>query len=81
MNNKKYASAIAEMDTMKRFGKIHRVVGLMIESKGPEASIGDLCYIHKSDHAESIPAEVVGFHDENILLMPYREVREIRPGS
>ncbi|SFK26838.1 flagellum-specific ATP synthase [Halobacillus dabanensis] len=81
MNNQKYFDAIDQVDTMKRFGKIHRIVGLMIESKGPEASIGDLCYIHASHRLAPIAAEVVGFHDEKILLMPYQEVREVRPGS
>lgn len=81
MNNQRYFDAIDDVDTMKRFGKIHRIVGLMIESKGPEASIGDLCYIHASHKMAPIAAEVVGFHDENILLMPYQEVREVRPGS
>nr|WP_028782786.1 flagellar protein export ATPase FliI [Thalassobacillus devorans] len=77
-----YLKAIDQIDTYKRFGRIHRVVGLMIESKGPEASIGEVCLIHTPSHINrTIKAEVVGFHDENILLMPFKEVREISPGS
>lgn len=38
---------IETADPYKRFGKVNRVVGLMIESKGPESSIGDVCLIHK----------------------------------
>ncbi|SEB03320.1 flagellum-specific ATP synthase [Thalassobacillus cyri] len=82
MNLKNYLEAIDQMDTYKRYGRIHRVVGLMIESKGPEASIGDVCLIHTPSHtSKTIQAEVVGFHNENILLMPFKEVREISPGS
>ncbi|MGP4075605.1 flagellar protein export ATPase FliI [Halobacillus sp. K22] len=82
MNKETYLQVIDRADTFKRYGRIHRVVGLMVESKGPEASIGDLCYIHSnSDRNRSIAAEVVGFNQENILLMPYKEMRDISPGS
>ncbi|MFG6118253.1 MULTISPECIES: flagellar protein export ATPase FliI [Thalassobacillus] len=80
MNKAKLLTAIEQMDTYKRFGRIHRVVGLMIESKGPEASIGDVCLIH-SPSKKKIKAEVVGFHNENILLMPFKEVKDVKPGS
>lgn len=54
----------------------------MIESKGPECSIGDVCKIYtKGDGPKAIKAEVVGFKDQNILLMPYLEAANIAPGS
>ncbi|MFQ3543332.1 flagellar protein export ATPase FliI [Halobacillus rhizosphaerae] len=82
MNKQLYLDAIDRVDPYKRYGKIHRVVGLMIESKGPEASIGDVCYIHTPSNKESIiSAEVVGFNHENVLLMPYKEITDIKPGS
>jgi len=72
---------IEQLDTFKRYGKIHRVVGLMIESKGPEASVGEVCVIHSSPKkGDRILAEVVGFHNENVLLMPYAEITHISPG-
>lgn len=72
---------IPHLDTFKRYGKIHRVVGLMIESKGPEASVGEVCIIHSSPKkGQHILAEVVGFHNENVLLMPYSEITDIAPG-
>lgn len=75
-------TVIDTIDSYKRFGKVKRVVGLMIESRGPESSIGDLCYIYTgSNQKTKIPAEVVGFKDENVLLMPYLEVTNISPGS
>lgn len=74
--------AINTLDTYKRYGKVKRVVGLMIESRGPESSIGDLCYIYAgSTNKTKIPAEVVGFKEENVLLMPYLQVTNISPGS
>jgi flagellum-specific ATP synthase len=73
---------IDEVDTYKRFGRVKQVVGLMIESQGPESSIGHLCLIHVS-HSKNrvIQAEVVGFRGDNIILMPYTSVNDIAPGS
>ena len=71
-----------EMDSYKRFGRVKQVVGLMIESQGPESSIGDLCLIHVNHRKKRvIQAEVVGFRDENVILMPYTSVNDIAPGS
>lgn len=71
-----------DMDTYKRFGRVKQVVGLMIESQGPQSSIGDLCYIHVAHRKNRvIQAEVVGFRGENVILMPFTAVNEISPGS
>lgn len=74
---------IPNVETFKKFGKVNRVVGLMIESQGPESSIGDVCKIHvnssKNGH-QVILAEVVGFNNEFVILMPYTSIREISIG-
>lgn len=76
-----YIQAIEKADPYKRYGMVSRVVGIMIESVGPEANIGEVCYIHSATkRREPILAEVVGFNNENIILMPYSEVTEIGPG-
>src|SRR5699024_10375717 len=81
MNIDPYVTAIEQADTYKRYGKILRVVGLMIESQGPAAKIGEVCYIYaSSSNKEPILAGVVGFNSEKIILMPYAEVTEIGPG-
>ncbi|AUJ26682.1 putative ATP synthase YscN [Virgibacillus dokdonensis] len=81
MNATAYLNAISKLDTYKRYGKVLRVVGIMIESKGPAANIGEVCYIHPASQRETpIIAEVVGFHEERIILMPYEEVIEIGSG-
>ncbi|MBS4172517.1 flagellar protein export ATPase FliI [Bacillus sp. FJAT-49736] len=76
-------SRISTIETYKRFGKVNRVVGLMIESVGPESSIGEVCYIHVGGKTQGrkIMAEVVGFKEENVILMPYTDIQEISPGS
>jgi flagellum-specific ATP synthase len=70
---------IPKLVPIKRYGRVKRVVGLLIESQGPESSIGDVCLIHAGQRR--ILAEVVGFKNENVMLMPYTNVKEIAPGS
>ena len=74
---------IDKIDTFKHYGRVKRVVGLMIESQGPESSIGDVCYIHTGTtyKKKKILAEVVGFRDEMVILMPFTAVSEISPGA
>lgn len=72
---------IETADTYKRYGKVHRIVGLMIESLGPLAHIGEVCLIYpENKRIEPILAEVVGFNNERVMLMPYTEVAEVGPG-
>jgi len=63
----------------RNFGHINRVIGLVIESIGPEASIGELCLIETEE--ENIKAEVVGFDDNKVLMMPIGEMDGIKPGA
>lgn len=64
---------IAEQSFFKRMGKVVNVVGLTIESAGPDARLGDLCMIFPGGEGgqQPIMAEVVGFKDKKTLLMPY----------
>ncbi|ARK30999.1 flagellar protein export ATPase FliI [Halalkalibacter krulwichiae] len=74
--------SIPSLSPYKWYGKVTRVVGLTIESKGPQASIGDLCYIIVGKTKKTkVKAEVVGFKDENVLLMPLDGTTDISPGS
>nr|WP_226681338.1 flagellar protein export ATPase FliI [Sutcliffiella horikoshii] len=75
---------LQEIETMspyRRYGKVKRVIGLMIESKGPESSIGDVCniIIHKKKK-RIVQAEVVGFRDDHVILMPFTDIQDIGPG-
>ncbi|WP_407640176.1 flagellar protein export ATPase FliI [Bacillus massiliglaciei] len=71
------------MDSFKQYGRVKRVVGLMIESQGPVSSIGDICFINAGTQRKNrkIMAEVVGFKDEMVILMPFTSVSDISPGS
>lgn len=80
MNVQRYIDAINQADPYKRYGKILRVIGLMVESEGPAANIGEVCYIHIDRDEEPILSEVVGFNNEKIMLMPYGEVTKVGPG-
>lgn len=65
----------------KSQGKIANVVGLSIESYGPEARLGDICTIYsKSGNNKLAMAEVVGFKDGKTILMPYGHVEGIGIG-
>src|SRR5690625_3610009 len=76
-----YFSTIENTNPHKHYGKVLRLVGLMIESKGPAAKVGEVCYIHSANNNKPpILSEVVGFNNEKIILMPYAEVSEIGPG-
>lgn len=63
------------------YGKVAKVVGLTVESIGPEAKLGDLCRIVVDKESENyVMAEVVGFHDNRLLLMPYESMDGIGVG-
>jgi len=76
----KYLTVISSIETMKIAGKITQIVGLVIESQGPCANLGDLCYILPRNAGMPIPAEVVGFRHNRVLLMPIGEMQGIGPG-
>ncbi len=63
---------VAEESFFVKKGKIVNVVGLTIESAGPDSKLGDVCYIYPEDkNAKPIMAEVVGFKEGKTQLMPY----------
>lgn len=63
-------------------GKIVNVIGLTIESAGPDSTLGDVCYIYPEDETlKPIMAEVVGFKEGKTQLMPYDNTDGIGIGS
>lgn len=60
-------------------GRVSQVVGIVVESNGPNARVGDLCYI-ETGSKEPIRAEVVGFRGDRTLLMPLGELSGVRAG-
>lgn len=75
-----YYEQISLMAIDKIIGKVTKVVGLVIEATLPDATLGELCEIYKRD-GKFIRAEVVGFRENKILLMPLDETVGISPGS
>lgn len=68
---------LTSANTHLRFGKITQVIGLVIESEGPDVSLGEVCLIQNKDGRPLIQAEVVGFRENRVLLMPFGEMTGI----
>ena len=64
----------------KKLGKVSKIVGLTVESVGPDAKLNDLCRIYSADRSQVVNAEVVGFRESVVLLMPFDTVDGIGPG-
>lgn len=77
----KYSHIINEVDCLKHTGVVERIIGLTIESIGPDVRYGDVCRIETTDD-DFIYAEVVGFRAKNTpVLMPIGEMRGVVPGA
>jgi flagellum-specific ATP synthase len=68
------------VEPIANYGRATQVVGLIVEGQGPRAAVGDMCHIETREPKRKIPAEVVGFRDQKILLMPFGENQGIEPG-
>ncbi|VAX20170.1 Flagellum-specific ATP synthase FliI [hydrothermal vent metagenome] len=76
----KYGEALVKSRPIKVSGKVSRIVGLVVEGIGPDLSIGGICEIFPKHSSTPISAEVVGFNDNRILMMPLGELRGVSPG-
>ena len=77
VNKNKYLQ-LKDQDFSKKYGKVSKIVGLTIESIGPDAKLNDLCRIISNDpDTPDVMAEVVGFKDKRLLLMPFENVEGI----
>lgn len=81
MDLKGFTNELRTADIYRYMGKIEKIVGLTIESSGPVCNMGDVCRIYSKDMQSHIFAEVVGFSDHRVLLMPYTDIEGIGPGS
>lgn len=75
-----YFDALDRCTSLTLEGRIVKVIGLIAEGEGLGLSIGSMCLV-ETDQGTEIRAEVVGFKDDRILLMPYGDTRGIKPGS
>ena len=72
---------VMKSETISHIGKIENIVGMAIEASGGKASMGDISMIYSENKNTQIPAEVVGFKDDRLLLMPYDNMNGITVGS
>ena len=76
----KYEAILNEIDPIKYSGVVQKVQGLIIESLGPQVVVGELCHIFVPRGKGMVRAEVVGFHNEIVQLMPFDDMEGIEPG-
>ena len=69
------------LDTHKVNGRVVQVIGMLVESVGPSASIGEICSIRSKYGDELCVSEVVGFREDYVLSMVLGDVSRISPGS
>jgi len=76
----KYKRLLETRKFVRYSGKVTKVVGLTIEAEGPETHIGALCHVFAQNN-RMVLAEVVGFRDKKVLLMPIGDMSGIGPGN
>lgn len=73
--------AVRQASALRIQGRVVRAIGLSLSVEGLSLPLGGLCFIYPGNGAPRITAEVVGFHEHHLIVMPYDEVQGIRPGS
>src|SRR3990167_5545090 len=76
----KFHQALGSVDLMACQGTVVRVVGSTVETAGPVVGLGELCGIHLRD-GRRVLAEVVGFRDDRLILLPLEHIEGISPGD
>jgi flagellum-specific ATP synthase len=77
----KYHHSLQGLNPIKLCGRVKRVIGLVIEGAGPGVPLGGICEIECMEGQPAIKAEVVGFREDRVLMMPLGELHGIEPGS
>ena len=77
----KYSETAERIDPIKCIGRVAKVQGLLIESDGPSAIIGEICRIESPKGQGQIKAEVVGLNKETVQLMAFEKTDGIEIGN
>ena len=77
----RYRETLNSMDPVRLNGRVCQVVGAVVESLGPASRVGEICRIHTGRQRPPIPAEVLGFRGNRVLLMPLGGMEEIAHGD
>jgi flagellum-specific ATP synthase len=75
------AERVRRTRVLQHRGRVAQVIGLIIEAEGPLAAVGEVCRIESAHREGATFAEIVGFRDRHVLLMPLGEIHGIQPGS
>jgi flagellum-specific ATP synthase len=75
------ARRVREARVTETCGRVVQLIGLVIESEGPLAAMGEVCRIQSARHDGETLAEVVGFRNHHLLLMPLGEIHGLAPGA
>jgi len=73
-------SSLPGIETLQWAGRVREIVGMLIASEGPATAVGDFCEI-RSAQGRTVRAQVVGFRDNRVLLMPLEETGGLQPGD
>jgi len=76
----RYETILGRMNPIRVNGKVSEIIGLMVEGNGPAASIGEVCGIVPVNGDAPVEAEVVGFKNGRVLLMPLESIQGLGPG-
>lgn len=82
MNNNIFSyakSLIEDTVTLRPKGRVSKIIGLTIESQGPPTELGEICNIKSPDNNRKITAEVVGFREDTVILMPLGDIEDLGP--
>ncbi|HEY3330536.1 MAG TPA: flagellar protein export ATPase FliI [Capsulimonadaceae bacterium] len=77
----RYRQILRQTDSLRCNGVVTQVIGLVVESTGPAAEIGEICEIRSSRNKTATKAEVVGFKSNRVLLMPLGDMEGVRAGA
>jgi flagellum-specific ATP synthase len=75
-----YIDALPGIETWRWVGQVRELVGLLVVSEGPAAAVGDFCEI-QSSAGTIVRAQVIGFREGRVLLMPLEETGGLQPGD
>jgi len=76
----RFHKTLENSSSIRANGKVTKVVGLVTESLGPVSSVGCVCEIYPKGYMRKVRAEVMGFRENKVLLMPLEDIRGIGPG-
>ena len=78
-----FETRIAQVQPVRRYGRLTRATGLVLEATGLQLPLGATCVIERNDGKSltEVESEVVGFNGQKLFLMPLEEVDGILPGA